>query len=202
MMNATRAMYLVLGLIIAVPASASTINFTGAYDVANWTAIPDFGVINLAGAPSSVTLTSANSGSPNFESHNTDFVFSAFESAIIAFDWNYHSFDVDGPALDPFGWLLNGVFTQLTLPTSAFIDCAFFPASLCTQSGAVAFAVSPGDVFGFRARSADGREGPAVTTVSGFSATTSVVPEPSTLLLVATGVVGVVSRRRQRNRVR
>jgi hypothetical protein len=113
-------------------------------------------------------------------------LFTAFETATISFAWSYTSNDRDGPFYDPFGWLLNNDFTILT--GTLHRGCLFevFLGGRqpeCDQSGLVSFLVAPGDVFGFRAASLDSAEGPAITRVSNFSATTP-VPEPSTFILV------------------
>ena len=186
---------LIGGLLGSTPAYASTINFTDAYAVSNWTAVLQCGLnprspgpcgqpISTAGAPYSITLTSGNEARAYDAGANEsqDFLFTAFETATISFAWSYATYDQDGPFFDPFGWLLNGAFTNLT--GSERIGCyGSSRAPICDQSGVVSFLVVPGDVFGFRAASLDSAEGSAITTVSNFSATTP-VPEPSSFMLV------------------
>jgi hypothetical protein len=176
----------VVGLVLYTvqPASATTIDFTGPYDVSNWTSIIDGGSISTAGAPLLVSLTSADDGGGN---QNQDFVFLAFEPATISFDWNFLTFDADGPLFDPFGWLLNGVFTQVTDNVGA-----------TDQSGRVNFDVVPGEVFGFRANAFDSIEGSATTTISNFEAQT--VAEPGTLALLGSGLVVAARKLRARRR--
>ena len=194
------AFMLVAGLFGTTPAYSSTIDFTAAYDVSNWTAIVDGGSIRIAGAPFSVSLESANmfaGGSQFARPSKQDFLFTAFETATISFAWSYSTNDMDGPYYDPFGWLLNGDFTSLTgtLHRGCLFDVFLGGRNPeCDQSGMVSFLVDPGDVFGFRAASLDSAEGPAITTVSNFSATTP-VPEPSTFILLGSGCLFATWRR-------
>jgi hypothetical protein len=86
----------------------------------------------------------------------------------VSFDWAF-STDDWLPGFDPFGYLLNGAFTQLTIDDSSL-----------TQSGSVSFSVLAGDVFGFRQNSSDSIFGRASTTISNFTA--PAVPGPLPLL--------------------
>lgn len=187
---------LVAGLFGSTPAYSSTIDFTGAYDVSNWTAVLQCGLnplspgpcgqaINTAGAPYSITLTSGNEAR-NYDlgaNESQDFLFTAFETATISFTWSYVSYDRDGPFYDPFGWLLNGAFTNLSGTLKGDCRLGFGRSPQCDQSGIALFLVAPGDVFGLRANSLDVWDGSAITTVSNFSATTP-VPEPSSFMLL------------------
>ena len=161
-----------LGL-AANPAQALT-QFAGYYAPANWTqSIQGDGSINTGGAPASISLSGAND--LTFTNQNTDFTIAAPTAGTVSFDWAF-STDDDFPAADPFGYLLNGAFTQLTINDSSL-----------TQSGSVSFSVLAGDVFGFRQNSNDSNFGRASTTISNFNRPlpapgTASVPGPLPLL--------------------
>ncbi len=110
----------------------------------------------LASSPTTynvVTISSDNgSGAEGF----TDLTVPVTAAEAVSFDWDYTT--PDGPAFDSFGYLLNGVFTELTDPAGATVQSG--------NSGPINLA--PGDVFGFRSRSLDGLFGAATTTVSNF----------------------------------
>lgn len=184
---------LYLSLFVSV-ANATIINdFTDGYAVANWTQSLNGGSINLTGAPSSIILTSSddNSGNPN----DTDFTIAVLGSGLVSFDWSYTTSDFDS-SYDPFGWLLNGIFTQVTNN-----------AGPTTQAGSVSFLVALGDTFGFRAHTTDSILGSSVTEISNFSAPTDVtapnpigVPEPESMALLGIGLAGFGLSRKRKTR--
>jgi hypothetical protein len=156
------------------PVQALT-QFAGTYAPANWTrSIGGDGSIDTSGAPASITLIGANDGSLFSPiARNTDFTIAAPSPGTVSFDWNYTSSDDSGNArFDPFGYLLNGGFTQLTPNDTVSI-----------QSGSVSVSLIAGDVFGFRQASSDSILGRASTTISNFNAPNApVVPSPLPLL--------------------
>ncbi len=142
-----------LGL-AANPAQALT-QFAGDYAPANWTqSIQGDGFINTGGAPASISLSGAENVS--FTDQNTDFTIAAPTAGTVSFDWAFSTDDF--PGADPFGYLLNGAFTQLTINDASL-----------TQSGSVSFSVLAGDVFGFRHNSLSYNFGRASTTISNFN---------------------------------
>ncbi len=170
-----------LGL-AANPAQAITL-FAGPYAPANWTqSIGGDGSINTGFAPGSITLN----GSDDYSGYkNVDFTIAAPASGTVSFDWSYSSSDSDGPEYDPFGYLLNGSFAQLT-----------DSAGSSDQSGTASFSVLAGDVFGFRQNSDDSQYGGASTTISYFNGPTPVpVPVPGPLPLLGAGAAWGWSRR-------
>lgn len=175
-------------LIFAGVANAGVIeNFTDGYDVSNWTQSLDGGAIDLSGAPLSIVATSSNSNGNSFfgPSSSTDFTIAALDDGLVTFDWLFSTDDTDGASFDPFGWLLNGVFTQLTTD-GLFGD----------QSGTASFSVFAGDTFGFRAASVDSSFGSATTTISNFSAPAA-VPAPASIALFGLGLAGIGFLRRK-----
>ena len=174
------ALALSSALLFAAPALA---DFSDTYDPSKWTATTSGdGVINTSGAPGSIFMTSSNAGGG---SSNQDFTIFLPGNGVIMFDWDYFTNDVDGPNWDPFGYLLNGSFVQLT--TNAI------------QFGSVSINVNNGDDFGFRAHSVDSILGAATTVISNFSGPlysgTQTTPEPSTMILLGSGLVGLIGYR-------
>lgn len=157
----------------ANPAQALT-QFAGDYAPPNWTqSIGGDGWINTSGAPGSIVLAGADdySDTPN----NTDFTIAAPSAGTVSFDWVYETPDF-APNRDPFGYLLNGVYTEL-------ID--YIGSN--TQSGSASFSVLAGDLFGFRQNSFDSNYGRAATLISNFNGPlaapgTASVPGPLPLL--------------------
>jgi hypothetical protein len=155
-------------------ADADVLNFTGPFDVANWTQAMTNGgdgSFDLTNAPLSVTLFGSDNGFAPIAS-DTRFSITPTTGWFIGFDWQYST--TDGPLWDPAGYSINGVFTQLSND-----------AGSQSQSGQVRnLLIVPGDVFAFEQRSRDSAVGRAQMTISSFSAT---VPEPASFIPVAVG---------------
>ncbi len=139
----------------APSAFALTEDFVGPYDVSLWTETSDGGAggdVDTTGAPLSIELTSDNNGGPV---NPVDFELMMC-AGTVSFDWDYESFNFD-PVHDPFGFLIDGAFFQLTIDFGPLL-----------QSGSEQVAVAQGELFGFRAATDDAQFGPGVTTVSNF----------------------------------
>lgn len=170
-----------LGL-AASPVQALT-QFAGDYAPGNWTqTIQGDGSIDTSGAPASITLTGANDGGGN---QNTDFTIAAPTAGTVSFDWSYTTTDI--AFYDPFGYLLNGAFTQLTDDGGS-----------SNQSGSASFSVLAGDMFGFRQNSLDSCCGRASTTISNFNGPIAPASVPGPLPILGVGAAFAYSRRLRR----
>ena len=173
-----------LGL-AANPAQAITL-FAGPYAPANWTqSIGGDGSIDTNGAPGSIILNGSDIDSGP---QNVDFTITAPAAGIISFDFSYVTNEYVA-GFDPFGYLINGSFTELT------------EGSLGNQSGSFDFWVLQGDVFGFRQGSAGTSNGRGSTTISNFNGPKPAPPSsvPGPLPLLGAGAAWGWSRRlRQR----
>ncbi|WP_068794399.1 hypothetical protein [Methylotuvimicrobium alcaliphilum] len=174
---------MLLIFMVIMPAKAALISdFTGPYSLNNWTeTIGGNGAIDLDGF-SSVTLTGSDRETPldypNESPIVVDFTIEAVASGFVSFQWFYETLDKDewfgGSQWDPFGYLLNDVFFQLTDDNGAF-----------EQTGQTHFFVNAGDIFGFRQKTIDDQFGAGITTISQFSVQ---VPEPHISFLLSLGL--------------
>jgi hypothetical protein len=135
--------------------------FAGYFDPANWTLQTNGGTgsIDVTGAPATVALTGSNGNSGNLIDTDWEIV---VLGGTIEFAWNYTTFDVDGPAFDPFGYKIDGIFYQLTDDIG--------PDS---QNGIASVIVPTGSLFAMSIRSYDDAFGAAVDIVGNFVYTPS-----------------------------
>lgn len=156
------------GFSLALSEPAHALGFTTPYAPANFTLTNTNadGSVDTSGVPNSIELIGGNNGSGLFGS--TSYLTTAATAGLVSFNWNYLTRDLDGPSWDPFGYILNGVFTQLT--ANAGPD---------NQSGFVSFNVALGDSFGFEVRTVDNRFGRASATISNFNV--QAIPTPALL---------------------
>jgi hypothetical protein len=158
--------------------------FQDAYDPINWTFTNSNadGSVNTGGAPASISLTGGDNFS--FNSGTTNYTTTAAAAGTVTFDWNYST--ADDPFFDPFGYLLNGSFIQVTDDGGGLV-----------QNGTATFNVLAGDSFGFSIATVDNFFGPGSVTISNFSAP---IPEPSTVLsLLVLGGLGAGLKYLNRN---
>ncbi len=192
-MKTVRMCSFILGGLLCLSTPAFAL-FDGDYAPGNWTATTSGdGVIDTtSGAPGSISMTSGD----NNGFSNQDFTIALFANGVVMFDWDFFTTDTglvggDEAFWDPFGYLLNGTFFQLTDNLGGV-----------SQSGSESIIVGVGNVFGFRANSVDGFAGAATTVISEFSGPlssgTHSMPEPSTMILLGTGLVGLVAWKRKK----
>ena len=114
----------------------------------------------------------------------TTYTFTAASAEFVACSWAYETYDFGGAYWDPAGYVLNGVFHQLSDDSLPYLG---------TEQGFLSVRLNPGDTFGFYVLSLDSLEGPGAITVT---PTDIPVPEPSSLALLAAVVLGWAVRRR------
>ena len=155
-------------LILFLCCGTASANFSDGYEVANWSQSLDGGIIDLSGAPGQIEIISSDSGNDDGNIFLTNFTIAALADGVVNFEWDVFGGGGfgQGPVSDnPFGWLLNGVFTQLT--DNAGGD---------EQTGITMFNVLAGEIFGFSQGSLS--EGTVRTTISSFSAPLAVLVPP------------------------
>ena len=177
----------ILLILLTVTASQAHAAFVNSYKFSNWTKTINGGSITTSTAKNSVTLVSSNNGGGT---KNQDFTIKADTASLVTFTWNFITKDKDGPSYDPFGWVLNGIFMQLTKNSG-----------INTQTGTFSAKVNKGDLFGFRANSYDSVYGSATTVITNFSVIAqassatvqapSQVPVPAALWLMVVPMAGL-----------
>lgn len=184
----------VLGL-AGLAQAGTVVGFVDAFAIANWSQSLQGGIIDTSGAPASISLTSSDAGSQEPDKQlpsRQSISLQINQSGQLSFHWAFDTLD-NGPAMDPFGYLLNGVFHQLSLDNSATL----------AHQGDATLLLQAGDVFGFAADSFDSAWGAATTVVSRFRFSdpdVNPVPEPATLLLSVLGLAGLCATGRKTHR--
>jgi len=149
--------------------------FVAPYSLGNFTLLNTNadGSANTLDGGLSVNIIGGNNGS-GLEG-TTDLTIAAVAAGIVHFQYSY--FSTDDPFFDNTGYLLDGVYTELT-DTSGV-------------SGSVDFAVAAGQIFGFRVYTFDNGNEPGIVTISDFNVAAGGgapgVPEPSMLSLILIG---------------
>lgn len=136
------------------------IGFSGVFAPAQWTLATNGGdgYININNAPNSVALY--GSDNQNNTTNYTQYCINipGTHPGVLSFNWNYQTFDTDGPQYDPFGISINGVNSQFTVNTGPN-----------AQSGSYQYLAEVGGLFCFYVYSTDQRFGRSTVTVSNFS---------------------------------
>jgi MYXO-CTERM domain-containing protein len=127
----------------------------------------------------SLLVIGGNNGSGSLGT--TDYLVAAFEVGIVSFNFYYSAQDT--PTYDFAGYMLGNSYFQF--------------ADTVGNSGTITFAVTAGQIFGFRVGTQDNTGEPGQLTISDFSAPDSgggsATPEPSTWLTMAAGVAALVA---------
>jgi hypothetical protein len=121
-----------------------------------------------------VNLFGADNGVGNNYTTYTE-TFSTPET--VTFDWSYVTHDCCGSVWDPAGYVLDGIYTQLSTDGNT--------VGLYDTSGSASINVNAGDTFGWYVSSPDSVAGRGELDVTTTIATT---PEPSSLILLASGL--------------
>jgi len=162
----------------------SYVGFADDYAPANWTTsfqdIDGTGGIGCDGTAvfagsSSLTMTSNNNG----DDSDVTTCITITSSRILSFDWQMLGFDsYDNPYYDPFGYILDGVYTQVTVDSGSG-DLSGTGQTL--QSGSVSIPVLAGQEFCFVQATTDGILGSGVTLSNMFvlELPSELVPEVS-----------------------
>ncbi len=148
----------------------NAMGFADEFEPANWTLSNSNGgdgFVDDTDAPNSIIITGSNNGSIFGPSNNTDYCITipGDYGGTLAFDWDYNTSDADGPNFDKFGYVVDGVFTQLSND-----------AGSTTQNGLVSIMLMPGQTFCFRIFSTDQALGAAVTIAMSFTYMESINP--------------------------
>lgn len=135
-----------------------------------------------------MTLTSADftgADSWDFYSTSVSAAIALAAGTTVSFDWSYATADDGGSSYDVLGYVLNGVYYQLSSD-----------GSWDAQSGTVSFTATTDSSFSLVMSSADGWGGSATAVISDFEA----VPEPASLALALVGLggIGFTGARRRR----
>jgi hypothetical protein len=126
-------------------------------------------------------------GQPN----TTYFITTVSATETVSFDWSYITHDLYGSYYDPAGYYLDGTFNQLS--TNNDRDTS---TSGIDSSGITTVSLNAGDTFGWYVYSTDSRYGRGELDISATDV--SATPEPSSLLLLGSGLAGLIGMVRRK----
>jgi hypothetical protein len=134
----------------------------------------------LVGAPPSFQLFGADN---SVLSDYTTYIATFAAPTEVEFSWSYTTYDCCGSYWDPAGYVFDGMYYQLSTDV-------FGAGYYGEMFGVVTQYLNAGDTFGWYVASFDGG-GPGEISVN-------IIPEPSSMILFGTGLVGFLWRIRRK----
>ena len=159
-------------ILVAAPAFADT------FTLANSNGGDGFVNVNGSG----FDLFGSDNGFANGNNYAT-YTAVASGAETVSYNWSYQTFDCCGSFWDPAGYVVNGVYTQLST------DCQGTPGQ-CPGSGSITFNLNAGDTYGFYVYSID--------SVAGRGELSVTTPEPGSMMLLGSGLFGIAGILRRR----
>jgi hypothetical protein len=150
------------------PGTVYQAGFAGDFDPANWTLTNTNGgdgYVDVTGAPANIQLFGANNGTGFGFDNYTVYDITIPIDGNLSFDWDWESFDAYGPYWDPFGYVVDNVFYQLS--------DGYGPAQ---QNGSVSINVTAGSMFAFSIFTPDGGDGTSASITNAFLFTSPAFP--------------------------
>ena len=167
-----KVLFMLMMAAFVLPASLQA-QFTGPYVQENWTFTSQDlsgqtadGSIDLTNMPTGFTIAGNNDG---LSGANSRYTITIPEDGTVKFKWSY--FTNDGPFYDKAGYLLNGVFFELTDPNSEEQEA----------NGEESVVVAAGDTFAFIVDATDACCGRGFFTVERFSTADNTAPTLNSL---------------------
>jgi hypothetical protein len=135
------------------------IDFTGPFAPGNWDVVEEYNSMAEFIGTTILLVTSADSDEEDGSQgeNDVDVTITIPANGTISFDWYFETYDVGSSTFDPFGYTINGTFTQLTT------DGSYDP-----QSDSESIPVLAGQVFGFKQRAEDTWLGSGITEIDNF----------------------------------
>ena len=150
---------ILLLFLVTIQANSQT-NFTGAYDIQNWTFtnVNADGNVNTTNAPNSISLTGGDNQSNTMG--DTNYIVTTPAAGTISFNWAYST--TDGSNYD-----FPNIITSVNGVKTLFPGYDFYGSQI--QSGIISLNVNAGEQFGFNFTTTDNIGNAATITISNFN---------------------------------